>query len=322
MATEGRATHSKGDPVDDEEADRPATKLILIVDDDDEQKEALQTALLQEGYQVSTAPGGKQALACAKETTPDLILLDVQMPGLDGFAVIRELAKDRRTVSVPVLLMSATQDLAKRVRACNPGGELDFLRKPCRLEELLTRIDRCLRGGERLARLRRNARVDELTGLANMRLFHEQLAAETSRLDRHAVPLTIVMADVDGLKAINDRDGHTVGSAVLAAIGGALKTVIRGNDLAARYGGDEFVVLLSHTELPAAVAFCERLLDEIRGLRPHGVRVSISVGVASFTRGVDESLFSLLERADRAAYQAKRLGGDRIFADTPRALAH
>jgi two-component system, cell cycle response regulator len=322
MATETQPMRPRSGPGDAEDAGRPATKVILIVDDDAQQSEALQTALSQEGYQVSTAPGGKEALARAKETTPDLILLDVQMPELDGFAVIRELASDHRTVSVPVLLMSASQDLATRVRSCNPGGELDFLHKPYRLDELLARVDRCLRGGELLDRLRRNARIDDLTGLGNMRLFHEQVATETSRLERYASQLSIVMADVDGLKAINDREGHAVGSAVLAAIGGALRTVIRGNDLATRYGGDEFVVLLSHTSLSAGVAFCERLLDEIRRLRPHGLRVSVSVGVAAFTPGIDRSLHSVLERADGAAYRAKQLGGDRVSADDPHGLAH
>src|SRR6185369_10084143 len=145
--------------------------------------------------------------------------------------------------------------------------------------------------------------TDELTGLGNMRLFREQLAAEASRLERHATPLSIVMGDVDGLKGINDREGHAAGSAVLAAIGGALRATIRGNDLAARYGGDEFVVLLPHTDLAAGVAFCGRLLDEIPRLRPHGVRIAISLGVASFDRDIDDSLQSLLERADRAAYR-------------------
>jgi two-component system cell cycle response regulator len=312
----------RGGSVDAGEADRRAAKVILIVDDDAQHSEALQTTLSQEGYQVSTAPGGEEALVQAKETTPDLILLDVQMPGLDGFAVLGELASDPRTTSVPVLLMSATHDLPARVRACVPGGELDFVRKPYRLEELLARVDRCLRGGELIERLRRNAGTDELTGLGNMRLFREHLAAETSRLERHATPLCIVMGDVDGLKAINDRDGHAVGSAVLAAIGAALRATIRGNDLAARYGGDEFVVLLSHSDLGAGLAFCERLLDELPRLRPHGVHVAMSLGVAAFTPGLDDSLQSLLERADRAAYRAKKLGGNRVCADEPSALSH
>lgn len=289
---------------------------ILVVEDDVDHARALELALSDEGYDVVVASRGEEAVARAKENPPALVLLDVGLPGLDGFAVASELAAHRRTASVPIVFVSGADDLPARVRGCR-GGELDFLQKPYRVAELLARINRCLQDAAVVRRLDRQAHIDDLTGLGNLRLFEERLAVEASRVERYRTPLAIAFADVDGLKGINDRYGHPAGSAVLRAIGEALNREIRDTDVTARYGGDEFGVLLPHTQLADGAAFCERVLERISHLHPCGLTLSVSLGVACYDPKLDASVRALLERADRAAYRAKRLGGNRVCTDPP-----
>jgi diguanylate cyclase (GGDEF)-like protein len=291
-----------------------AARRILVIDDDEAHGEELHAALADEGYDVTVVRAPTEALARARALEPALVIVGVRPPALDGFDVARQLADDRHTSAVPVLFVSAAQDLPARVRDCHVAV-LDFLRRPYTVEELLARVDRCLMQAEARDRLRRKARIDELTGLGNLRFFEERLAVESSRIARYGTALSMVVIDVDGLKAINDRHGHPTGSAVLKALGAAIGNEIRDTDLAARYGGDEFIVLLPHTGLGEGVAFAGRLLERIRRLRPCGLMVTTSVGVAAFNPQSDVSVQMLLERADAAAYRAKRLGGNRAIGD-------
>lgn len=289
-------------------------RRILVVEDDASHAEAVFRILTEAGYETAVAFSGDDALALARAVPPDLVILDVRLPDLDGFAVAERLAADAGAPCAAFLFVSGNEDLARRVRRF-ALSEVDFLQKPYHIDDLLTRVERCLRSKRTLASLRHDAQIDELTGLGNLRLLHERLAYENSRVERYGTPLAVVMADVDGLKAINDNHGHTAGSAVLQGIGQALASTIRDTDVAARYGGDEFVVLLPHTNLASGIAFAERALDRIRSINPCGLTVSVSLGVAAFDPRLDSSSGALLERADRAAYRAKRQGGNRVVAD-------
>jgi two-component system cell cycle response regulator len=227
--------------------------------------------------------------------------------------VALELTGDRRTAQLPILFVSGRDDLAERVRECRQLN-CDFLRKPYREQELLARVERCLAESDLRARLESDARIDELTGLGNPRLLDERLGVEAARRARYGTPLTIVVMDLDGLKLINDQHGHLTGTAVLREIGEAVRTEIRETDVAFRYGGDEFVVLLPHTGMADAMAFSDRLLGRIRRLRPAGIAVTASMGVAAYDDAVDNSIQAQLARADSATYVAKRLGGNRVVA--------
>jgi two-component system, cell cycle response regulator len=294
----------------------PPSRRILVVEDDAVLSEVLRGLLEEHGYEVETVSCGADAVKSARETPPALLLLDLGLPDQDGMSVAGELGRDRLTAQIPALLLSGQEDLAQRVRICRdlPG---DFLRKPYRAEELLARIERCLADADARARLRSDARIDELSGLGNARLLEERLSVEAARRDRYGTPLTAVVIDVDRLKQINDTHGHLTGSAVLRSLGDALRAEIRETDVAFRYGGDEFVVLLPHTELRDGMAFAERLMGRIRALRPCGVPVSVSMGVAVSGNG-DGAVRAQLARADAAAYAAKRAGGDRIVTDDRR----
>jgi two-component system cell cycle response regulator len=289
------------------------SKRILVVEDDRDMAQTLCELLREQGYQTESVVSGADAIAKVRALSPALVILDVGLPDQDGVQVALELVSDRRTAQLPVLFVSGRDNLAARVRECRQLN-CDFLRKPYGETELLARVERCLAESDVRARLESDARIDELTGLGNPRLLHERLGVEAARRARYGTPLTILVMDLDGLKQINDKHGHLTGTAVLREVGEAVRREIRETDVAFRYGGDEFVVLLPHTGMTDAMAFSDRLLGHIRTLRPAGLPVSVSIGVAAYDDAVDDSIQAQLARADSATYAAKRLGGNRIVA--------
>lgn len=286
-------------------------KRILVLEDDPMMAQTLCSILNEQGYQTDSASCAGPAMEQMRTSPPGLLILDVGLPDKDGLAVAMELAADRRTVHIPILFLSGREDLAKRVRECRQL-QCDYLRKPFGEQDLLARVERALTEAESRARLESDARIDDLTGLGNPRLLYERLNIEASRRSRYGTPLTIIVMDLDGLKQINDKHGHLSGSAVLRAVGGAIRHEIRETDTAFRYGGDEFVVLLPHTTSVDGHAFANRLLARIQALRPEGISISVSMGIAALDDSLDATIQSQLARADAATYAAKRMGGNRI----------
>jgi two-component system cell cycle response regulator len=285
-------------------------RRILVGEDDDDQAAMIEDFLVGEGFEVALTRDGAELLERARRAPPDLILLDGHMPILDGFHAAERLHIDPLTSAIPVLFLSGAEDLLLRIRALKPDS-IDFLRKPYSPLELLARIERALNQGQMYEDLRAEAELDPLTGLDNTRALGRSLTIEQSRISRYGATAAVVMMDVDKLKTINDRHGHVVGSRILQAIGGLLRVTIRETDLAARYGGDEFVAILAHTSVAEGVAFAERFLAGVRELRPEGIDVSMSLGIAALGGVGDQSGDALLANADAAAYRAKRLGGNR-----------
>jgi len=294
----------------------PSRGRVLIGEDDREQALALRSILVDEDYDVALATDGAQVVRLAQKLRPDLILLDVHMPVLSGFDALEELVGDARTRDLPILIVSGADDMLPRVRELKLDT-VDFLRKPFSLMELLARVDRSLNQAAAREHLRNEASIDDLTGLGNPRYLRERLSLEQSRIARYGTHSAIVMVDVDKLKQINDRHGHVVGSRILREIGQTLRREIRDTDLAARYGGDEFVVLLPHTTAAEACAFAERVLAYLRRLRPEGIDVSLSMGVAALEGSGGQSIDLVFAQADAAAYRAKRSGGSRVCVYDP-----
>jgi len=288
---------------------------ILLAEDDTEEREAVEAGL-EADYEVVSVVDGHQALASARLDVPDLVMLDLRLPGLDGLGVLDALRGDIATSEVPVILLSGQADDATRVRALDLGAA-DFIQKPISLGELRARMERTLRHTRRQTHLRALAQTDVLTGLANLRAFRERLDDEVRRARRYGTALTCIMADMDHLKPVNDAFGHGAGDRAIATVADVLRSQLRATDLGARYGGDEFVLLLPHTGASdgriLAERLCARLATTDLAIGDRKVSVRTSFGVAELEPGDGEDGgVGLLQRADEALYAAKRSGRGRV----------
>ena len=293
----------------------PARPRILLAEDDVEEREAI-AAGLEGDYEVAQVADGEQAIASARLGAPDLLVLDLRLPGLDGLGVLDTLRGDLQTAELPVILLSGQADDATRVRALDLGAA-DFVQKPTSLQELRARIERTLRLSRRQTHLREMAQTDVLTGLANLRAFRTRLDDEVRRARRYGTSLTCIMADMDHLKPVNDAFGHGAGDRAIAAVAEVLRSQLRATDLGARYGGDEFVLLLPHTSAAdgriLADRLCQRLASSDLKVGDRKVSLRTSFGVAELgPQDDDDSGTELVRRADEALYSAKRSGRGRV----------
>jgi two-component system cell cycle response regulator len=300
-----------------------ARPRLLLAEDDAEDREALSEAL-EGDYEISSVGSGDEALEAARELPPDLALLDLHLPGIDGLDVLEALRADPHTSEIQVILISGHADDATRVRALDLGAA-DFLQKPVSLGELRARIERTLRLSRRHTHLRALAQTDALTGLANLRAFRTRLEDEVRRARRYGNSLTCVMADMDHLKPVNDALGHAAGDRAIAAVADVIRSELRATDLGARYGGDEFVLLLPHTTAGEgrvlAERLCVRLAETALELGGRLIPLRASFGVAELAgTGTADTAGDLVRRADEALYAAKRAGRGRveIHAGPPR----
>ncbi|MGC3998461.1 MAG: diguanylate cyclase [Anaeromyxobacter sp.] len=296
------------------QGDRPR---LLVADDEADARDVL-AQVLHPDYEVVAAADGQEAVDLARAERPDVILLDLNMPRLDGFQALERLRADPATLDIPVIFVSARSDDAVKVRSLDLGA-VDYLQKPFSERELRARVERTLRLVRSQSALRELAQTDALTGLANFRAFRARIDEEVKRARRYRTPLTCVMADMDNLKPINDGLGHAAGDRAIAAVAAVIREELRETDFGARYGGDEFVVLLPHTSGEEGRVFaeraCARLKDtelEIAGRR---VRLGASFGVAWLApEAGDDAAEALMHAADAALYAAKRDGRGRVAA--------
>jgi diguanylate cyclase (GGDEF)-like protein len=302
-------------PARDAGADAGSRPRLLLAEDDPDERDAVRAGL-EGDYEVAAVSDGNQALAAARLGIPDIVLLDLRLPGLDGMGVLDALRSDLHTTEVPVILLSGDADDATRVRALDLGAA-DVIQKPASLQEVRARIERTLRLTRRQSQLRTLAQTDVLTGLANLRAFRARLDDEVRRARRYGTPLTCIMADMDHLKPVNDAFGHAAGDRAIAAVADVLRSQLRATDLGARYGGDEFVLLLPHTSAGDGRVLAERLChrlaaaDLLVGDRKISLRTSF--GVAELGPGSpDEDVSTLVRQADEALYAAKRSGRGRV----------
>lgn len=295
----------------------PERPQLLVVDD---QPINIQTLyeIFSADHEVFFATSGEEALAFCRRSVPDLILLDIVMPGMDGLAVCRALKADAETRDVPIIFVTAQSDPADETRALQAGG-VDFISKPVNPLVVRARVRTHLMLKAQSDLLRSLAFIDGLTGVANRRRFDEALQAEWRRSRRQAYPLALLMMDIDHFKSYNDLYGHQAGDGCLRAVARALREPLsRAHDLLARYGGEEFACLVPECEVGDALRKAEALRSAVRALAiphagsPTADRVTLSVGVAVLAPDDAGEPEALLQAADAALYEAKRLGRDRV----------
>ncbi|MBE3587370.1 MAG: diguanylate cyclase [Thermoanaerobacteraceae bacterium] len=289
--------------------------LVLIVEDSPLQRQVLARHLTTENLQVITASTGEEALKLVESTRPDLVILDLILPGMDGFEVCRRLKTDQATAVIPVVIITSKSGREERIRGLLCGAE-DFLVKPVDRRELLIRTQSLVRRKQLMDTLLNQANRDPLTELYNRRQLEAELQRELSRAKRYHQPLAMIMVDVDDFKHYNDSNGHQAGDEALRQLAALLTGHTREVDIVCRYGGEEFVILLPQTGLSGAVTVAEKLRQVVeehpfphREKQPGG-RFTISLGVAVYP---DHALDAegLLSAADGAMYRAKRAGKNR-----------
>jgi diguanylate cyclase (GGDEF)-like protein len=296
-------------------------RKILVVDDDPQSRLIVSKALQYEGYQVEQADSGESALKKMQEGDPHLVLLDVSMPGLNGLDTLKLLRDRNRYVSC--LFVSGKSDTEDVIRGLDAGAD-DYICKPFDTLELLARVRSQLRIkdlNDRLqvanARLKELVDIDDLTGLFNMRSLYKKLDFEIERAQRYKRSVCVIMMDMDKFKSVNDTNDHLFGSFVLAEVGKIIRGNIRKVDFGARYGGDEFLIVLTEIDKQGAEVFSERLREKIEkhlfkndNAQMH-LTSSLGFAIASPSEHKIDAR-TLVRYADRALYKAKEKGRNRV----------
>ena len=294
----------------------PHRARLLVVDDQQINVQALYRALAGE-HQIFVATHGEQALLLCQQKLPDMVLLDVVMPGIDGFEVCRRLKADSRTAQIPVIFVTASNDEAAETHGLALGA-VDFISKPISPAIVRARVKTHLSLKAHADLLRQMAFLDGLTGVWNRRAFDERVRSEWQRAARSAQPLSLVLMDIDFFKRYNDLYGHQAGDDGLRRVARALASLLhRPADMLARYGGEEFVCVLPETDAVGALEVAARMERGIRAeAMPHaasevGPLLTISLGVATALVKPEDSVEALLARADANLYRAKSEGRGR-----------
>ena len=292
----------------------------LLVVDDQRINILVLNELFRNDCEVFMATNGEQALQICRAQLPDLVLLDVQMDGIDGFEVCRRLKADAESRNIPVIFITAQGGEADEVRGLQLGA-VDFIAKPINPVIVRARVQTHLTLKLQSDLLRSMALFDGLTGVPNRRKFDEQLVRDWRQSQREQPALSVILIDVDHFKRYNDHYGHQAGDAALQAVARVLDgTLKRPHDLLARYGGEEFVGVLPNTGLSEAVELAERMQAGVRALNlehsgsPEAQVVTISLGVAAVVARSDLAPQALVEAADQQLYAAKQAGRARVCA--------
>lgn len=283
---------------------------VLIVDDT-ATTIAILSACLKDNYQLITARNGEQCLQMAKHSPqPDLILLDIEMPGMNGYQVCRKLSANPATSQIPIIFITGRLDVEDEEKGFSLGA-VDYIVKPIHPPIVAARVKTHITLKKQKDKLERMALHDQLTDLYNRHFLLNAAKQKISSALRHQFAVCVMMIDMDHFKSINDEYGHSSGDAVLKAVAKILKNEYRDDDIAARFGGEEFIVLLGHCDLINAKIKAESLRAKMEALNPMGIPITVSIGLSLLVN--DEDSFSdLLDRADKALYRAKQNGRNRV----------
>jgi len=284
--------------------------VILIIDDVPSNVQAL-AILLKDEYSIKVATSGQRGLELAyQDPKPDLILLDVQMPDMNGYDVCKHLKIMEETMDIPVIFVTAKDSEVDEEFGLELGA-VDYIIKPFRPAIVKARVKTHITLKQQHDNLALIALKDNLTGLYNRHFFVEDGKARFSRALRHGEKLSIMMADIDFFKAINDTFGHLAGDIVLREIAQLIEKNRRKEDLLARFGGEEFVLIMDKCSAVNAKIKAEEFREKIASTTIEGMKVTASFGIAELTEKVD-SFEMLLKQADEALYSSKEEGRNRV----------
>lgn len=299
----------------------PGEFLVLVVDDVSHNLEVIADILEEVGYDTTFATSGEQALERIKTAQPDLILLDLMMPGMNGFEVCYQLKRDSQLEEIPVIFLTASHEKDHLIEAFEKGA-VDYVTKPFNAPELLARVRthlelkhtqdqlrQCLNELEKLAI------TDSLTEIWNRRRISELAQREFNRACRYNRPFSLIIFDIDTFKKVNDTYGHAVGDQVLKIIAKTVLGSLRKVDFFGRWGGEEFLIILPEIEVKTAINVAERLrkciAKTVIPLEEKSLQVTVSIGVASY-QPADKEIDDILQRADQALYHAKNQGRNQV----------
>lgn len=292
------------------------TMKVLIIDDDPASVALARQWLKKDGHGIITAADGEEGLSRAAGEEPDLILLDVHMPGMNGFQVCERLKADSRLRNIPVIFLSAADETREKVKGLDLGA-VDYVTKPFDRFELPARVRAALRTKRLQDLLTVYSEIDSLTEVYNRRVLMERLEQEWNRTRRYSTTVAFIMCDIDHFKAVNDTHGHPTGDQVLERIATLLRKSIRSSDMVGRYGGEEFGIIMVNADRDSAASAAERYRSKIESMDLHSrrgeFRVTVSFGVAD-SRGKD-SVNQLVTAADRALYKAKETGRNTVCTE-------
>ncbi len=296
------------------------TRSRILIVDDERLNLNLLNELLKIDYKVMVATSGAQALKAVSLNKPDIILLDVMMPEMDGFEVCRQLKENENSHDIPIIFITALNDAQEEARGFEMGA-VDFIAKPFHNAVVKARVRTHLRLKQKSDLLEQLANIDGLTEIPNRRAFDEMRIKEWSRGRRNdEIYMAAVMIDIDHFKQYNDGYGHNAGDECLINVAAALnKSLWRPGDFVARYGGEEFAAILANTDLDGALLVAERFRECIANLEiPHEYSdvapyITISVGVAAIIPNENNTQEMLFAAADEMLYKAKSLGRNKVL---------
>ncbi len=292
-------------------------KTILIIDDSQQIHHLVKARLKGLSVEISSADNGETGLEMAREAMPDLILLDVNMPGVSGFDVCRELKNSSQTHDIPVIFLTGEDETVNKVKGFDLGA-VDYVTKPFDPAELRARVRAALKTKDLMDMLTTQAQIDGLTGLHNRGYFDQRFDQELSEGRRYNRSLGLLLVDVDHFKSVNDTFGHPKGDEVLSKVASVLSTSGRASDVTCRYGGEEFAVILPEASADLTYQSGLRMLEQIRQCQDFvailGRPVTVSIGTACAMPDQQITAAAMIQHADQALYSAKESGRNRVAA--------
>lgn len=292
------------------------TKQKLLVVDDNTNNIKLLTGILEDvGYSVFVVNNGLHVMETARSLEPDAILLDIMLPGLNGFEICEQLKQDTVLHDIPVIMVTAKTN-GNDVRSAFEKGAFDYIKKPIDEDEVVARVKSAIKYKKQQDELREMAMRDSLTMLYNNAMLKEILHKEIKRQTRKEGSLSFAMLDIDYFKSINDNYGHVWGDFILKELAEILNNTVRAGDFVGRYGGEEFGLIMTELGMKDVLSLCERLRSKIErhvfSFDTRSIHITVSIGISYHVHLKGASALDIIKKADEALYRAKNSGRNRV----------